>query len=268
MFHATGWTGESIAANTANLLPNGKVLVTLATPECDYPGSAAWASDPATGAFGFAANMVRARCFQAGTSLSEGTVLITGSFCCGADTYSAEIFDPGSGTFSETGNLTAGRYHHTSTLLKDGTVLLARGEGFPPPFGSVDPAGNSVLGTAELYIPRSVVFPPILYSADGHGQGAIWKATTGEIASPENPAAGGEALSMYTTSLVDGGVLPPQVVVGGRLAEILYFGDAPGYPGYNQVNFVVPGGVAPGSAVPVRLIYLGRPSNAVTIGVH
>jgi uncharacterized protein (TIGR03437 family) len=72
---------------------------------------------------------------------------------------------------------------------------------------------------------------------------------------------------MYTTSLADGGVIPPQVSIGGRLAQVLYFG-ASGYPGYNQVNFRVPDGVSPGAAVSVRLTYIGRSSNAVGIGVQ
>jgi uncharacterized protein (TIGR03437 family) len=73
---------------------------------------------------------------------------------------------------------------------------------------------------------------------------------------------------MYTTNLADGGVIHPQVIVGDRLAQVLYFGPAPGYPGYYQVNFQVPAGVPAGVAVPVRLSYLGRSSNQVGIGLR
>ncbi len=62
--------------------------------------------------------------------------------------------------------------------------------------------------------------------------------------------------------------MPPQVSVGGLLAKVLFFGDAPGYPGYFQVNFQVPSGVTTGDAVPVRLMYFGTSSNATTIAVH
>jgi uncharacterized protein (TIGR03437 family) len=140
---------------------------------------------------------------------------------------------------------------HTTTLLPDGTVLAAGGYILGP----------SATSSAELYRPAALTPAPRLFP------GAIWHATTGMPISPEVPAGAGEILSMYTTSLIDGSVIPPRVIVGGRLAQVLYFGPAPGYPGYDQVNFVQPQGAASGSAVPVRLTYLDRSSNEVAISV-
>jgi uncharacterized protein (TIGR03437 family) len=125
------------------------------------------------------------------------------------------------------------------------------------------------LATAELYHPALPVPAPVLFSVsgDGRGQGAVWHAETGQIASPQDPAVTGEVLALYTTSLGEGSVIPPQVAIGGRFAEIVYFGGVPGYPGYDQINLRVPGGVAPESAASVRLFYLDRSSNEVTIAV-
>jgi uncharacterized protein (TIGR03437 family) len=173
---------------------------------------------------------------------------------------STELYAPGTGSFYAAGNMTTARAGLTATLLPDGTVLIAGGF-------SVWPYPTS---SAEIYKPPVLQAAPVLFSLsqDGQGQGPIWHAAIGQVASPDNPAIAGEALAMYCTSLVDGGVIPPQVAIGGRLAEILFFGNAHGYQGFNQVNFRVPSGVAPGAAISVRLTYLGRPSNEVTISLR
>ncbi len=240
-------------------LTNGKVLLTGGYfEELNTFSAGAELYDPLTGTFARTGDMTTGRAWHTATPLGDGTVLMVGTGLAAVST-SAELYDPDTGTFSRTGNLTMGRLNfHTATLLLDGTVLIAGGHG---------DVNYISLASAELYKPSVPVPAPLLFALSGgcQGQGAIWHAATGQAASANNPAIAGEALSMYTTSLVHAGVVPPQVATGGRLAEILFFGDAPGYPGYYQVNFRVPDGVAPGPAIPVRLNYLGRSSNEVTL---
>jgi hypothetical protein len=244
---------------TATLLANGNVLLPLTDPG-NLIGKGAEVYDPGTAAIMPTGDMTTGRGYNTATLLPDRSVLIAGR---DAIHYggSAELYEPDTGMFNAYGGMpTQSAEGHASTLLPDGTVLLSGGW----------VCCGSTIATAQIYRPAVLDPAPVLFSlsGDGQGQGAVWNGATGQIASLDNPATAGEILSMYTTSLIEGGVIPPQVAIGGRLAEILFFGDAPGYPGYNQVNFRVPSGIAPGPAVSVRLTYLSRPSNAVTIGVQ
>jgi hypothetical protein len=264
-FTSAGYLSANHTAPTATLIVNGKVLIGGGDyGDGDGGSDIAELYDPASGAFSGIGNMTAGREQDTATLLSDGSVLFAGGHNTVDLAASAEIFDPFKVTFTRTAAMPTARELHTATLLRDGRVLIAGGddERYWIP--------ETILSSAELYTPAVLAPAPVLFSlsGDGRGQGAIWNGVTGLIVSPANPASAGDVLSMYTTSLFEGGVIPPQIAVGGELADILYFGDAPGYPGYNQVNFRVPIGVAPGTAVSVRLTYIGRPSNTVTIGVQ
>jgi hypothetical protein len=243
------WNNRYIAI----LLANGKVLF-VGNRTNDGAPAPAQLFDPGDRTFGAIGN-ASASHFDGGaaTLLPDATVLITGGMLPdGRGQTVADRYAPESGAFTSTGSTITDRMYHTSTLLPDGTVLAAGGY----------IQGPSATSCAELYRPVALTPTPRLFP------GAIWNAATGQIASSQSPAVAGDVLSIYTTSLVEDGVIAPQVAIGGRLAQTLFFGDAPGYPGYFQVNFRMPTGVAPGPAVSVRLTYIGRPSNAVTIGVQ
>ena len=249
-------TGRSaypdLFATSASLLTNGKVLATLEY-SCDADDQAE-VYDPSNGTFTATGNMTTDRGYSTATLLPEGKVFIAGRYSYAG---SADLYDPVTGTFTTTGD-TQSAEGHTATLLPDGAVLLS---------GGWVCCGHSI-ATAEIYHPTVLAPSPLLFSVAGGVQGAILHAGTARIASSDNPAIVGEALEIYSTGLIDGSVIPPQVAIGGQMAEVLFFGNTLGFVGLNQVNVLVPSGVVAGPAVPVRLNYIGRPSNEVTIGVR
>ena len=133
-FSPTG--SASAGRNTANLLPDGRVLMVGIAGGVT---SSAELYDPAKGTFSQTGSMVTPRYTQSSTSLADGRVLVTGQ-------SSAELYDPASGTFSRAGTITIAGSGYTATLLQDGRVLLAG--------GATDRYGQPVTA-AELYQPAS-----------------------------------------------------------------------------------------------------------------
>jgi uncharacterized protein (TIGR03437 family) len=160
--------------------------------------------------------------------------------------------------------MTTTRFDHTATLLANGEVLIVGGICNACRNANIRPETS-----AEIYRPVALVPAPILLSlsGDGSGQGAILHANTARVASANDPAVAGEYLEIYLTGLPDGGVIPPQISIGGKWAQVTYFGKS-AYTGVNQANLRVPSGISPGPALPVWLMYIARPSNQVTIGLR
>ncbi len=126
---------------------------------------------------------------------------------------------------------------------------------------------------ASAPFPVSIVpAAPGIFTTTQSGQGqAILFSLTGQIATPTNPISRGATAVLYTTGLgallpgvADGAASPvsqsiatPTVWIGvpnGKItAEVLYAGQAPDYPGVNQINIVIPEGVAAGNAIPLQI---------------
>lgn len=159
-FTSTGSLEQARFANTATLLPNGKVYVAGGATEADaqYDGVAVMVQDelfdPATGTFQPAGKLTRDG--HTATRLLNGDVLFTGGFSDVTDegpilSSTGELLKAGSGMFQPTGSLSVARYSHTATLLQDGKVLITGGY----------TSSTSPIQTAELYDPASDTFVPV-----------------------------------------------------------------------------------------------------------
>ena len=253
-FNALPFTNsENLVAATVNLLPSGRALTTLTTPECWGSSNETNLYDPAAGMFTAGSNMTSQHCDSASVQLSDGGVLIVGSIEDDVGPNpGADVYDPQAQAFSPAGPMVTAHNNHRATLLESGEVLVTGG----------------VNATAELYYPPSTLAAPALLTAGAPGQAAILHATTQQLVSASNPAVAGEALEIFCTGLLEGSSIPPQVAIGGQMAQVLFFGDIPEYTGLNQVNVIMPGNVASGTAASVVLTYLERASNAVTMNAQ
>jgi len=191
-------------------------------------------------------------------------------------------------------NLAQGTQQASTELLPTemlGTSVLAQGRPVPllyvsgQQINAVLPAGLSGLTPLKLLTPAGQhtlnvwISPavPAVFTLDssGSGPGAVLHASTNLPVTTSNPAAPGEYVSIYATGLgptmrsgdLDVAIITPQVLIGGVPATILFAGNAPGYPGLNQINVQVPQ-IAAGPAVPLIVQSGGHSSNAVTLAIR
>ncbi len=163
-------------------------------------------------------------------SLPDGTPLITGGEgwgpigngpCCSflGSLASAELYNSLTGNFTATGNMTARRELHTATALNDGRVLITGGFYY----GGISLFYGSV-ASAEIYTPSLLVPAPALFSilVMEASMSSGW-CNHGIRFADAVSATAGDVLAMYTTSLIQGGVIPPRVVFA-ELLPILYSG--------------------------------------------
>lgn len=193
---APEYAGRTLFSAEANLLHDGRVLITGANPAEIY--------DPDAGAFRIAGSMAsnaygNGMARHTATVLLNGTVLIAGGSEGPIDTCvgvrSAEIYEPSADSFREVGNMLRGRSRHTATRLRDGTVLMAGGGQLERHCVSID--------WAELYDPRSESFvdagamtqPRAFHTAtllhDGTvliAGGAMWPVRAAELYRPAPPS--------------------------------------------------------------------------------
>jgi hypothetical protein len=270
---STGTATDSQTFPQTTLLLSGKVLISGNAGALDDngddvidpgPGTSSDLYDPtADPSTAFTRTTVpgSSRTAHVAVLLADGTVLLAGGITPGIGPVRSEIYDPVQDTFQALGDMVRPRIYPAAVLLADGRVFIVGG-------AASDSTTTPAIATAEIYTPAKVIAKPVMLSlsGDGSGPGAILHADTHLPVTSDNPAGSGEPLEVYVTGLADG-VIPPSMSVGGRTAEVLWFGSSPVYSGLSQINIRVPDGVTSGDAK-VRLNYLGRPSNEVTLAVQ
>lgn len=136
-------------------------------------------------------------------------------------------------------------------------------------------------------------FNPAIFTLDLNGQGAVFFAQNlGTAVAPRDsgfqarPALRGEIIVIWCTGLgavsnqpptgeaananglVAEAIVTPTVRIGRFIAEVLFAGLSPEFPGLYQINVRVPDGTPSGFAVPVLVTTGSRRSNEVFIAVE
>jgi uncharacterized protein (TIGR03437 family) len=126
-----------------------------------------------------------------------------------------------------------------------------------------DGVGNAIAVNPDGSIAAPVGSITGLNSHPAHAGDPLVILATGLGAVSPTPANGANSIDQLRNT-----VLTPTILIGGMQAQLLFSGLSPGFTGLNQINAVVPGGVA-GDAVPLQVQIGGvTTSDQVTIAIQ
>lgn len=175
--------------------------------------------------------------------LPNGKVLAAGGTAAAFNPIqqgSAELYDLATIAWTLTGELVTPRLTHTTTLLANGKALLTGGSNSG---SGAAAAVDAFTGAAAPFSPTRANGEPNIISFFGTGLGADATDVDGNV---------------------NGTV---QAKIDGAVVTTLYAGRAPGFVGLNQLNILLPAGIASGTHT-VVISRNGVVSNAVTIAVR
>lgn len=130
------------------------------------------------------------------------------------------------------------------------TVVVATGSGQLTGSMRIGPAGPGIFTVNGMGVGEGAML-----------HGAMWRRGPFSVTTAGQPTP----VSIFVTGLDLSA--KPVVTVGGIPVEVLWFGEAPGYPGLQQINIMLPSGMAGVGRVPVAVTSAGQTSNVVFMNV-
>lgn len=128
--------------------------------------------------------------------------------------------------------------------------------------------------TVNVYVGTAA---PAIFTQDSSGTGpaSALKASDQSLITAGNPLQAGDTVELYATGLglttssngLDVAVQQPTVTIGGVACSVTFAGAAPGYMGLDQINCMIPSGIASSASVPAVITSGSRTSNTATLAI-
>jgi uncharacterized protein (TIGR03437 family) len=143
--------------------------------------------------------------------------------------------------------------------------------------GLVQLGVQNTLGSHTINVLVEAAAPSIFtQDSSGTGAAAALNAGSGALVTPSSPLHSGDYVELFLTGLgattarhgFDYANQLPSVMISGQDCPVTYAGRAPGYPGLDQINCVVPTGLPGNDSAPLAVTSGSRISNIVTIAVR